>query len=66
MHQCVSLMAGAAVLLHSLALLLIMAGDVELNPGPGMGESITLYSSYSSPNVILFVQTLNLQSKTCL
>ena len=35
---CVSLLAAAVVLLHSLALFLIMAGDVELNPGPGMGE----------------------------
>ena len=38
--MCVSLIVGAAVLLHSLALLLIMAGDVELNPGPGMGNLI--------------------------
>ena len=36
--MCVSLIVGAAVLLHSLALLLIIAGDVELNPGPGMGK----------------------------
>ena len=35
---CVSMVFTAAILLYSLALLLIMAGDVELNPGPGIGE----------------------------
>ena len=35
-----SLTATTVVLLHFLALLLIMAGDVELNPGPGMSESV--------------------------
>ena len=34
---CVSLLAAATVIFHSLAFLLIMAGDVELNPGPEMG-----------------------------
>ena len=35
-----SLVVTTVVLLHFLALLLIMAGDVELNPGPGMGEFV--------------------------
>ena len=35
---CITLVMTAAVLLYSLALLLIMAGDVDLNPGPGMGK----------------------------
>ena len=35
---CVSLMITISFLLYSLALLLVMAGDVELNPGPGMGK----------------------------
>ena len=34
-RMCISLMTAASVLLH---FLLIMAGDVELNPGPGMGN----------------------------
>ena len=33
---------NGALLLFSLAYLLIMAGDVELNPGPGMGEIIAM------------------------
>ena len=35
---CVSLVITICFLLYSLALLLIMAGDVELNPGPVMGK----------------------------
>ena len=38
--MCISLMVVTSLLLHFLALLLIMAGDVELNPGPGMGNLI--------------------------
>ena len=33
---------NGALLLFSLAYLLIVSGDVELNPGPGMGEIITM------------------------
>ena len=41
MFVCVSLITlTSTLILYSLALLLIVAGDVELNPGPGIGKFI--------------------------
>ena len=45
---CITLVMTAAVLLYSLALILIMAGDVELNPGPGIGELKIMFKQFHS------------------